>query len=215
MPTRVFISYAREDKESAERLYRDLKREGVVPWIDFADLIPGQLFERTIEDAIRDSDYFLALVSSRSVKKTGFVQKEIRHAIEVAKRHPEGKIYIIVLRLDECQPTFEDLRKLHWADLFSPFYEDTLADLLRAFKYSSEEKPALVVIKEEVRDGVITKLTDKGFGFIYYSHRMPNAFFHSNELVDVQFDELNEGDNITFFVAEGPKGRVAVHIARV
>jgi hypothetical protein len=39
---RVFISYAREDQEIAKRLYEDLKRTGVEPWIDCHELIPGQ-----------------------------------------------------------------------------------------------------------------------------------------------------------------------------
>ncbi len=39
---KVFISYAREDYETAKRLYDDLKKAGVSPWMDENDLISGQ-----------------------------------------------------------------------------------------------------------------------------------------------------------------------------
>ena len=212
MTNRVFISYAKEDKHSADRLYRELRQAGVKPWIDSVDLIVGQPWENTIRKAIHDSDYFLALVSSRSVKKRGFVQKEIRHALEIAKEYPEDKIYILVLRLDDCEPPFEDLRRLHWMDFTS--YEDALADLLRAFKYGSEEKPALVSIDAEKRDGKIAKLMDSGFGFIEYSYIKPDIFFHANELQNIIYNELSVGDIVLFSIAEGPKGRAAVDVER-
>lgn len=142
MTSQVFISYAKEDKQLAEKLYRDLQQAGLNPWIDSVNLIAGQPWEITIRKAMHDSDYVIALLSSRSVKKRGFVQKEIRHALEIAKEYPEDKLYILVLRLDECEPSFEDLRRLHWTDLF-PSYEEGFSDLLGVFKYVSEEKPAL------------------------------------------------------------------------
>ena len=213
MTSRVFISYAKEDKRFADRLYRDLRQAGVKPWIDSVDLIAGQPWESTIRKAIHDSDRFLALVSSRSVKKRGFVQKEIRHALEIAKEYPENKIFIHVLRLDDCEPSFEDLRRLHRTDLFIS-YDDALADLLRAFKYASEEKPALVSVDAEKRDGKIAKLTESGFGFIKYSYIKPEIFFHSNELQDALYNELRAGDIVLFSIEEGPKGWVAVDIER-
>jgi cold shock CspA family protein len=213
MTSRVFISYAKEDKQSAERLYRDLLQAGVKPWIDCVDLVAGQPWESTIRKAIYASDYFVALLSNRSVNKRGFVQKEIRHALEIAKEYPESKIYILVLRLDDCEPPFEDLRRLHWTDLFTS-YEDGITDLLRVFKYESVEKPALVSVDAEKRDGKVARLTEKGFGFIEYSYIKPDIFFHSNELKNITYNELREGDIVLFSIAEGPKGRVAVDVER-
>lgn len=213
MSSQVFISYAKEDKRDAERLYNSLQLAGVKPWIDFVDLIVGQHWEFTIRKAIHDSDYFLALLSSRSVKKRGYVQKEIRHALEIAKEYPEDKIFILVLRLDDCELPFEDLRKLHWCDLFIS-YEQGLTELLRVFKYASEEKPALVKVDDERRDGVIKRLTDRGFGFIHYGYIRPDLFFHSRELQGIEYNELQEGDIVLFSIAKGPKGKVAVDVER-
>lgn len=63
-------------------------------------------------------------------------------------------------------------------------------------------------------DGVIKKKTEKGFGFITASGLEKDLFFHSNSLVDVTFDELKEGDNVTFDVEDSPKGKNAVNVKR-
>jgi cold shock protein len=62
--------------------------------------------------------------------------------------------------------------------------------------------------------GVVKKKTDKGFGFITVEGQDKDLFFHSNSLVDVTFDELQEGDNVSFDVEEGEKGKSAVNVKR-
>ncbi|MBL7156045.1 MAG: cold shock domain-containing protein [Candidatus Pacebacteria bacterium] len=63
-------------------------------------------------------------------------------------------------------------------------------------------------------DGTIARLTDRGFGFISPSDGSKDIFFHSNELSEVRFDELKEGDKVTFEVAEGPKGLNATNVSK-
>jgi CspA family cold shock protein len=62
--------------------------------------------------------------------------------------------------------------------------------------------------------GTIKKLTDKGFGFITGEGLEKDLFFHSKNLVDVTFDELREGDALTFDVEESPKGMNAINVKR-
>ena len=64
-------------------------------------------------------------------------------------------------------------------------------------------------------NGVVKKKTDKGFGFITAEGQDKDLFFHSNSLVDVSFDELKEGDNVTFDVEDSPKGKNATNVKRV
>ncbi len=66
-----------------------------------------------------------------------------------------------------------------------------------------------------MQTGTIARLTDKGFGFISREGQEKDLFFHSNELVGVRFDELREGDTVTFEVGESPKGPNAVKVSRV
>ncbi len=64
-------------------------------------------------------------------------------------------------------------------------------------------------------EGTIVGLTDKGFGFIRREGMDKDLFFHMNELKNVQFDELRQGDKVTFEVGEGPKGPNAVNVNKV
>ncbi len=65
-----------------------------------------------------------------------------------------------------------------------------------------------------MQTGTIARLTDKGFGFIKRDGQEKDLFFHSNELVGVSFDELREGDTLSFEVADSPKGPNAVKVSR-
>lgn len=66
-----------------------------------------------------------------------------------------------------------------------------------------------------MQEGTIARLTDRGFGFIAREGEEKDLFFHSNELKNVEFNELKEGDKVTFEVAEGPKGPNATNVSRV
>lgn len=62
--------------------------------------------------------------------------------------------------------------------------------------------------------GKIARLMDRGFGFISREGAEKDLFFHSKELQGVQFDELKEGDQVQFEVAQSPKGPNAVKVSR-
>ncbi|MDE2399520.1 MAG: cold shock domain-containing protein [Patescibacteria group bacterium] len=62
--------------------------------------------------------------------------------------------------------------------------------------------------------GTIKRLTDKGFGFITAEGLEKDLFFHSNSLVGVTFDELKEGDTVSFETEESPKGLNATNVQR-
>jgi cold shock protein len=65
-------------------------------------------------------------------------------------------------------------------------------------------------------NGVIKKLvSDKGFGFISVEGQEKDLFFHSSALMDVQFNELHEGDSVSFDLDnDGPKGPAATNVKR-
>jgi len=62
--------------------------------------------------------------------------------------------------------------------------------------------------------GIIKKLTDKNFGFITPEGEEKDIFFHANELVEVSFEELREGDAVTFEVSDTPKGQSATQVTK-
>ena len=62
--------------------------------------------------------------------------------------------------------------------------------------------------------GTIKTLTDRGFGFIAREGETKDLFFHSKDLQGVAFDDLRQGDSVTFDVIEGDKGPAATNVAR-
>ena len=64
-------------------------------------------------------------------------------------------------------------------------------------------------------NGTIKTLTDRGFGFIAREGEAKDLFFHSKDLVGVTFDELKQGDTVSFEIVEGPKGPAAANVQRV
>ena len=66
-----------------------------------------------------------------------------------------------------------------------------------------------------MQEGIVAKKTDKGFGFIKRNDSDKDLFFHSNELRNVSFDELREGDKVSFEVGESPKGPNAVNVNKI
>lgn len=70
-------------------------------------------------------------------------------------------------------------------------------------------------LSQKIMTGTIKALTDKGFGFINVEGQEKDLFFHSNSLVGVQFNELREGDTVSFETEMSPKGMNAVNVNRV
>jgi CspA family cold shock protein len=60
--------------------------------------------------------------------------------------------------------------------------------------------------------GIIKKITEKGFGFIGAEGQAKDLFFHSKSVVGTMFDDLREGDAVTFDIEQTPKGPSAVNV---
>ena len=140
--TKIFISYAHEDEDSAARLYRELITvKGIDPWFDKESLGPGMRWKPAIRKNIRESDFFIALLSTKSGSRRGFVHTELNTALEVLKEFPEGQIYLIPIRLDDCPMPVEELREIQYDDFF-PDWNLGMTKVLKAIgtKVSHESK---------------------------------------------------------------------------
>jgi hypothetical protein len=96
-PLRIFLCHASADKPTMRILHSRLRQADIEPWFDEMDLIAGQDWELEIPKAIRASDAILVCLSRHSVTKAGYVQKEIKYALDVADEQPEGAIFIMGL----------------------------------------------------------------------------------------------------------------------
>jgi cold shock protein len=72
----------------------------------------------------------------------------------------------------------------------------------------------LIKIKKNKMTGSIVRKRDNGYGFIKPADGSKDVFFHAQALVDVAFDDLQEGENVTFDVEQGPKGPAAANVRR-
>lgn len=129
----VFLAYVKEDQEPAERLYDALAAEGMRPWMDVRNLLPGQNWPRAIERAIECSDFFVPCFSRHSVNKWGGFQSEIRYALDCARRVPLDDIFIVPVRLDDCRVPRSIQKELQYIDLF-PDTQRGLGRLLRLIR---------------------------------------------------------------------------------
>ena len=60
-------------------------------------------------------------------------------------------------------------------------------------------------------EGTIKRLTDRGFGFIETGDSK-DMFFHMSNVLGVRYEELREGQRVSFDEGEGPKGPRAENV---
>lgn len=114
---KVFICHSSEDKEIVRELYRNLKNDGFIPWLDDEDISPGMEWEIEIKKAIHTSNIILVCLSNNSISKIGYVQKEIKFALDRADEFPEGNIYIIPVKFEKCKVP-ERLKKWQYVNVY-------------------------------------------------------------------------------------------------
>jgi len=130
----VFISYAREDFELAKRLYDELKSiDGIEPWLDKECLLPGMKWRPATRKAIREADFFLALLSRQSTGRRGFAHSELNDALEILREFPDNQIYLIPIRLDACEMPIEELKEIQRVDFF-PEWDEGLEKVLHVLR---------------------------------------------------------------------------------
>ncbi len=129
-PARLFLSYARLDAERVGELYRKLSAAGYTPWMDEKDILPGENFRLAIERAIEETDYFLACLSANSVDRRGFIQREIKQALDLWQEKLPDDIYLIPVKLEACELPYS-LRGFQAVDLFET---DGWSKLLRSIQ---------------------------------------------------------------------------------
>lgn len=124
----VFLSYASENLEKASELFQKLSQEGMEVWWDKNSLLAGEDWKLAISEAIENSDAILICVSEISLRKEGYAQKEIKDALEKAQEKPDGTIFLIPVRWDDCKVPSK-LAKYQYVDMFTP---DGYEKLLKA-----------------------------------------------------------------------------------
>ncbi|MBI4089013.1 cold-shock protein [Candidatus Kaiserbacteria bacterium] len=69
-----------------------------------------------------------------------------------------------------------------------------------------------------MKEGTVIKKNERGFGFIKVDgapEGSKDLFFHSNELRNISFEELREGDRVSFEIGDSPKGPNALNVSKI
>jgi formylglycine-generating enzyme required for sulfatase activity len=133
-PLRVFLCHSSNDKPAVRELYQKLRAEPwIQPWLDEEELYPGQDWNLEIEKAVEVADAIIVCLSKGSITKEGYVQRELRIVLDYADYKPEGTLYLMPVRLEECDPP-RRLRPWQYADYFEGNRERALQRLLVSLK---------------------------------------------------------------------------------
>lgn len=114
----VFLIHAHSDREIVHKLYQRLVEDGLNVWLDAERLQPGQDWQNEIRNALIQCDVVLACLTRGFDKQQGYRHEELKLALEKANFLPNDEVFIIPVRLEECDLP-ESLRHLHRVDLFT------------------------------------------------------------------------------------------------
>ena len=156
---KVFLCHASQDKPIVRDLYQRLSAEGWIdPWLDEEKLLPGQDWDMEIEKAVEFVDVVIVLISKTSVTKEGYIQKEIRNVLDIALEKPDGTLFVIPLRLDECEVP-RKIRKWHYVDYYPlEKLESSYKKLIESMKLRAKGKdidvnvPGLYITDTNAKD---------------------------------------------------------------
>ena len=113
---RIFLAHSSQDKPIVRDICNLLRADGFSPWLDEDELVPGHNLELEIGRAVGGSDVVAVFLSRNSVDRAGYVHKEVSLAIDLAERQPERSIFIVPIRLDDCEVP-ERLGHLVWLQI--------------------------------------------------------------------------------------------------
>jgi len=156
----VFISYAREDYDRVIPFYYRLSQEGLNVWMDKINILAGEVWDLKIKNAIRNSDFFVLFLSSNSSYKRGYLQKEIKIALDAWQEKLEDDIYFIPIRLDECEIP-SSLSKFQYIDFFGGKTENDFLILLDSLNKGAS-KLGKQIEKSEFKFRIESKSIEEG-----------------------------------------------------
>ena len=167
----IFMAHASEDKAYVRQLYHKLKNNGLEPWLDEENLLPGVNWDNNIKEAIRNSRFFLMVLSSNSVSKSGYIQKELRMALKELEQKASDVIYFIPALIEDVElPNITvgtiNLTDYQAAKIYNDEGQQKLIEYLRqqvniVVKVKRKENPTFKKLKTEISKGQIESALEK------------------------------------------------------
>jgi TolB-like protein/tetratricopeptide (TPR) repeat protein len=135
----VFLSYASQDTDVAQRICTALRGAGIEVWFDQSELRGGDAWDRQIRQRIHDCRLFIAVISAHTeTRDEGYFRREWRLAVERAGDMAEGKAFLIPVVIDDTRERSaavpDKFHEVHWTRLPSghatPSFIDRISGIL-------------------------------------------------------------------------------------
>lgn len=128
-PFQIFISYARPDREKAEEIYKRLEKEGFDPWLDSRKIKGGQNWDFEIKRSLDRSSIVVIIWSENSRDRRGYVQREIKIALDKLQEKLIDDIFIIPILMNNIDIP-DQLKDIHFLMGDSPtFYKELIESI--------------------------------------------------------------------------------------
>ena len=118
----VFLSYASQDAEAAQRICEALRAGGIEVWFDQSELRGGDVWDRQIKKQVHDCALFIAVISANTqARLEGYFRREWRLAVERSHDMADGRPFLVPIVIDATNERDaevpESFRKVHWTRL--------------------------------------------------------------------------------------------------
>jgi len=114
------MSYARPDRERVLSFFEWLSSRGINVWMDCRSIKAGQNWEYEIHRALNRSTFVLAFISKHSFDRRGYIQKELKLALNKKDEKLIDDIYIIPILLDNEVEIPVQIKDLHYIKASDP-----------------------------------------------------------------------------------------------
>jgi hypothetical protein len=97
----VFLSYASQDAEAAQRICEALRAAGVEVWFDQSELRGGDAWDHRIREQIRDCALFIAVISAHTeARDEGYFRREWKLAVDRTHDMAEDRAFLVPVVVD-------------------------------------------------------------------------------------------------------------------
>ncbi len=118
----VFLSYASQDAEAAQRICEALRAAGIEVWIDQSALRGGDVWDQTIRKQIKTCVLFIPVISRHTHERDeGYFRLEWKLAVDRSHLMTTNKAFLLPVVVDDTREDDENVperfREIHWTRL--------------------------------------------------------------------------------------------------
>jgi TIR domain/Protein of unknown function (DUF3298) len=113
-PPLIFISYATPDRDRVLPFYNHLTSLGFNVWMDVRCLKPDQTWDFEIKRALNKASLILIFISKNSCDRRGYVQRELRLALDKINEKLVEDIFVIPVLLDDDAAIPDEIKSIHF-----------------------------------------------------------------------------------------------------